>query len=254
MGREIVIVLAIAEVLNGSATVAASEKDQPTHRSAQAALRHFESVQDLDFESWLQRLRRPAPSPREREMVIRTLPEEGELIPTAHEAAKLAHIRHVLAFHGRKHDMELRLITLGGLAFVGLHARTVLLISREALELLDTDELLALMAHELGHDYVWDEYEEARQGRDTRRLQELELWCDAIAIIAMDRLGIETERLVSAATKLVRYNERIMGPSDDARYVPLEQRVWFIRAVARLTTHVPSDRGASGALQPGSSP
>ena len=61
----------------------------------------------------------------------------------------------------------LRLITVGGLAFVGLHARTVLLISREALRLLDAKELLAIGAHELGHDYVWDDYAEARQ-RATR--------------------------------------------------------------------------------------
>jgi hypothetical protein len=234
MGREIVIVLAVAGILGGSATAAASRKDQPRHQAAQAALQYFESVQELDFEAWLQHLRRPAPPPDVREMVIRTLPEEGELTPTAQEAAKLASIHPVLAFHQREHDMELRLITVGGLAFVGLHARTVLLISKEALHLVDTDELSAIMAHELGHDYVWNEYEDARRRREKRRLQELELWCDGIALITMGRLGIDTERLVSAATKLTRYNERVMGPPDDARYVPLDQRVRFIRAVDRL--------------------
>ena len=66
-----------------------------------------------------------------RAIVIRNLPKEGDLSPTAQESAKLAVIRPILAFHEREHDMDLRLFTVGGIAFVGLHARTVLLISRE---------------------------------------------------------------------------------------------------------------------------
>lgn len=98
--------------------------------------------------------------------------------------------------------MELRLITLDGLAFVGLHARTVLLISREALNLVDADEFVATIAHELGHDYFWDEYEEARSQRDYLLVQELELRCDGIAAITMDRLGVNSERFVSAVARL----------------------------------------------------
>ena len=62
--------------------------------------------------------------------------------------------------------MELRLFDAGrGGPFTGLHARMVLLISKSALDLTDTDELVALMAHELGHDYFWDAFAGAmRQG------------------------------------------------------------------------------------------
>ena len=130
--------------------------------------------------------------------------------------------------------MELRLITAGGLAFAGLHARTVLLISREALRLFDTNELLAIGAHELGHDYLWDDYEEARRESNTRRLQELELRCDGFAVITMVGLRVDPEQLVSAATKLTRYNERKFGKPIDPRYVPLDQRIWFIRSIAKL--------------------
>ena len=58
--------------------------------------------------------------------------------------------------------------------------------------------------------------------------------CDGIAVITMNRMGVDSERLVSAATKLARHNERL-GPPNDARYVPLDDRVRFIRALARLT-------------------
>ena len=141
----------------------------------------------------------------------------------------------VLAFHGRKDDMEFRLVAGYGLASASLDHRTVLLITREALELLDRDELTAVAAHELGHDYVSDELPEAQKWGDNRRLQELELRCDGIAVITMDRLGVDIARLVSAATTLRRHNQRVFGKTDDGRYVPLDQRVQFIRAMARLT-------------------
>ena len=153
---------------------------------------------------------------------MKDLPKEGNLAPTAQEAVKLAILPLVLAFHGRKDDMEFRLVAGGGLAFAGLEQRTVLLITREALELLDRDELMAVAAHELGHDYFSDEYEEAQERGDHRRLQELELRCDGIAIITMDRLGVDIARLVSAAATLDRHNERVFGKTDRVRYVPLE--------------------------------
>jgi peptidase M48-like protein len=234
MARRIVIVLALVGTLGISANAAPAGPDRPTHPAAQAALRYFESVEDADFDALLRRLRRPAPSVTLRATVIGNLPEEGELVPTAQESAKLKVLLPVLAFHGREHDLELRVITVGGLAVAGLHARTVVLISREAVDILDHDELLAILAHELGHDYVWDEYEEARRQGDYGRLQELELVCDGLALIAMDRLGVDPRHLASAATKLARYNERLKGSPVDRRYVPLDQRVRFIRSMARL--------------------
>ena len=173
MGNEIAVALGIAGILLGSAADAAPHHGQPTHPAARAALRYFESFQDTHLDAVLAQLRRPAPSPAVRALVIKNLPEEGKLIPTAHEAAKLAVIRPMLALHGRADDIELRLITMGGHAFVGLHARTVLLISREALGLFDADETVAIMAHELGHDYVSDEYAKAGEEHDDERLQEL---------------------------------------------------------------------------------
>lgn len=235
MAHEIVVALGVAGILAASGPAGTAQQDQPTHPAARTALQYFESVKDADVEGFLLQLRRPPPSPDVRAAVVRNLPKEGALTPTAREAAKLAVIRPLLAFHQREAAIETRLFTAGGQAFVGLHARTVLLISREALDLLDTDEIVAIMAHEIGHEYVWHEYEQARRERDTHRLQELELRCDGIALIAMERLRVRPERLISAVTKQIRYNERI-GTLNYAWYVPLDERVRFILAVARLTS------------------
>jgi hypothetical protein len=233
MAREFVVALSIVGTLSAFGTDATSQEDEPTHPAAQATLRYFESIRNEDVDALLSRLRRPAPVPEMRATVIRNLPKWGDLSPNAQEAAKLAVIRPILAFHEREHNMEVRLFTFGGIAFVGLHARTVLLISREALGLFNTDELRAIMAHELGHDYVWDDYSEARERGDDRRLQELELRCDGVAVITMNRIGLDSEHLVSAATKLA-HHERL-GPTNEARYVPLDQRIRFIRTLTRLT-------------------
>ena len=195
MARVIAMVLALVGTVAGSVSAGQREGERPTDQVAQAALRYFESVQVTDFDALLRELRRPAPPASVRAWVIKNLPAEGALTPTAEEAAKLHVLLPVLAFHGREQDMELRLITAGGLAFAGLHARTVLLISREALRLFDAKELLAIGAHELGHDYVWDDYEEARQAGNTRRLQELELRCDGFAVITMAGLRVDPEQL-----------------------------------------------------------
>jgi Zn-dependent protease with chaperone function len=229
------MVLGLVGTVGVSVSAVAQERERPSDWWAQAALQYFESVQVTDFDALLRQLRRPAPPASVRAWVIKNLPGEGELTPTAQEAAKLRALLPVLAFHGRERDMELRLITAGGLAFAGLHARTVLLISRETLRLIDTNELLAIGAHELGHDYLWDDYAEAEREGNTRRLQELELRCDGFAVITMASLRVHPERLVSAAIKLARYNERMFGKPIDPRYVPLDQRIRFIRSVAKLT-------------------
>jgi hypothetical protein len=233
MSRNIVFAAATAAMLGAPGTVGASNEDQ--HPSVRAALQYFEPALDAGFLPFLIQLRRPAPPSLFRAKVMEDLPKEGNLAPTAQEAVKLAIIPVVFAFHGRKDDMEVRLVAGDGLASAFLHHRTVLLITREALKLLDRDELMAVAAHELGHDYFSDEYEEAQERGEHRRLQELELRCDGIAVITMERLRVDIARLVSAATRLRRHNQRVFGKTDDGRYVPLDQRVQFIRAMARLT-------------------
>jgi hypothetical protein len=51
----------------------------------------------------------------------------------------------------------------------------------------------------------------------------------------MARLHVDPEQLVSAATTLARYNERLFGTPVAPRYVPLDQRIRFIRTIAKLT-------------------
>lgn len=99
-----------------------------------------------------------------------------------------------------------------GHAFIGLHASSVLLASRDALSLVSSDEFAALVAHEIGHDYMWQEYRSAMNRKDCKKMQDL----------------------VSAIRKVTRFNQLRDTVASSARYVSLKERVRFIRTIAAL--------------------
>ena len=187
-----------------------------------------------DGEAFLRRLR-PAPlSAALRAAVVAALPQEGELQPTDDEREKIATLDAVFELHERKGSVVIKVIDVGH-AFVGLHARTVLLLSRDALALVSAEELQALAAHELGHELFWDEYQAARAG-DPARVQELELRCDGVAVTTLRALGQGPEALVRALTKMTRYNERRGATASAASYVSLKDRRAFIGALIRRSS------------------
>jgi hypothetical protein len=179
---------------------------------------------------------RPQPvSPEHRERVRAGLPPEGELRPDSREASKLASLKSVLKYHQREDVYDLNLIDVPQAA-VGFHARTVLLISRNALRLLAVPELQALVAHEVGHEFFWDEYEQARQRRDEEVLREVELKCDGIATLTLRSLGLDPLSLVRGARKLNHFNEALGATANRGSYPTLSERDRFVRELAARRT------------------
>jgi hypothetical protein len=220
-------------VLTPATSSAGSDQDKSRKGPSGPALAFFEANEAADVDSFLTRIR-PQPVPAAvKARIIASLPTEGELRPSEKDLGKLVSVEPILEFHQRRGAIDIKLIDVKH-AFVGLHARTVLLISRDALDLMRPEEVQALAAHEIGHDYFWDEYAQAMADRDERRMQELELRCDGIAVITLQRLGLDPESLVRAAGDLTRYNERLGAVGSADSYVSLSERVKFIRTVARL--------------------
>jgi len=117
-------------------------------------------------------------------------------------------------------------------AFIGLHQRAVLLISDVALNLLDAAELQASIAHEIGHEYVWVEYLDAARRNDNRRLKELELICDGIGILTLQRAGVNPMALLTAAEKITNFNATSTGPAANGhRYPSRDERGRFAQAI-----------------------
>ena len=178
---------------------------------------------------------RPEPvSALEKAAVLRSLPAEGAATHfSTGERRKLEELGPVLCSQSRKDVYDVRIITVPQ-AYTGLHARAVLLISMPVLVLLTSEELQALVAHEIGHEYVWQQYESAKTRKDAKRLRELELVCDAIAIATLIRLGVPPARLESATEKIDSYNREWFGTAlDEDNYPSLRERTQLIKKVRR---------------------
>jgi hypothetical protein len=179
-----------------------------TRHGAAGILERFESA-------------RPAPvTPAERQRVLATLPAKGEIPDLdTDQRQKLAAARRVLELHERETVYVVKVVEVPHAA-VALHARAVVLVSEPALDLLDSEELQALVAHEVGHEYFWSEYFRARRDDDRSVLRRLELLCDGFAIVTLRRAGTDPGRLTSALEKLVRYNRDRFGDALNQDHYP----------------------------------
>ena len=175
------------------------------------------------------------PTPVSEEVKVRTLrslPREGEVTDLSGAVRqRLMALGPLLRATRRDGVYVVKVIDVPQ-ATVAIHARVVVLISRPALDMLDAEELQALVAHEVGHEYVWADYERASTGSDHARLRELELLCDGIAVVLMHGLGIDPARLIAGLEKLRRFNQRQFGRAiknvDD--YPTESRRREFVRA------------------------
>jgi hypothetical protein len=181
----------------------------------------------------LKAIRPPRVPPRVLEQVLQTLPAQGELQPTADEERKLQAIDAVLAAHDRSGAVVVKEIDIVQAA-VALYARCVLLISRPALKQLTSSEVQALAAHEIGHDYFWNEYETASRNNDEELFHEIEMRCDAIAILTLIALDIDPDTLASAVSKIELFNARFGAPLNSAHYPPFRERSRFQEAFIRF--------------------
>ena len=214
-----------------------SGTDSPSTR----ALRFFERLREQQPATLLVTLRPPPVDTGTRAAVLAALPEVGELKPDSAEAEKLALMEEVLVYHDRRDVFETKIIDVPQ-AFIGLHGRSVLLISRPAMRLLSGAELRALVAHEVGHDYFWTDYQRAWFVVDHAALQELELRCDGIGLLTMVALGLDPAHLRVAARKIRRFNEGLGAVANAGEYPDFEDRDRFARDLSLLLGRVGGSR------------
>jgi Peptidase family M48 len=189
------------------------------------------------FAQWLHTARPTPVSAEVKARIVASLPPEGEVddLKVA-DLTKLAGLGRVFHAMDRDSVYVVKVVDVPQ-AGVGLHERAVVLISETALGLLTTDELQAVAAHEIGHEYVWDEYARAVALGDRNRTKELELMCDAIAIVTLDGLGVDSSRLISALEKISRFNHDRLGTAlNEQNYPTVAERRAFARSVCTWLT------------------
>ena len=224
------IVMLSSSLVNASTGAVAHPLRQGDASSVNRAWEFMETEISRGVAELLDRHQPPPILPELRPRVMAALPSEGELTPTPVESVKLAAVDPVLKIYRRLGTVSLKVVDVP-YALAAFHDRAVLLVTREALNLITVGEFQAIIAHELAHELFWDDYNAALERDQYERLQELELRCDGVAVMILRTLGADPTHLTRAAVKLTRHNERRGGALITARQVPLDVRVTFIRNV-----------------------
>jgi hypothetical protein len=230
MGQRLRLTMTMTCVAMMTVTAGAAQKE-PSETTGNSALAFFTAHGDVTIDDFLTRLRPVPLDEHRRAQVLDTLPQHGAIRTGAGDLAKMSLAEDVLAYHGRRGVITFQIIDVAP-AFIGLHDRTVILVSPPALALVNKEEFAALVAHEIGHEYVWTEYQLAVRRGDSEHIRELELRCDGLAVLTLRRLGVNPERLVRAVEMLTWYNEQRHLSANRKEYVSRDERRAFIRAVA----------------------
>jgi hypothetical protein len=202
--------------------------------------------------------RPPALNEQAKAQVIRCLPTDGEVTQLSpSERKKLASLEPVLRLHGRDAVYVVKVVEVPQAVMV-LHERSVLLISAPGLALWNAQELQALAAHEIAHEYTWEQYQLARSRKESAGLQQLELYCDGIAILTLTQIGVDPSALTGALKKGIGYNRRHLGfARNEDQYPDFKRRQRFHRAIVKWMTAPStkpkeSDEVISASASPGS--
>jgi hypothetical protein len=183
---------------------------------------HLSKEQHLD--AYLT-LARPTPvSMRYKAAALANLPPTGKVRLSARNQAKLAALAPILEFYSRTGIIEPLVIGDTETTFVGLYERCALIITQKALDLLSEQEMQAVAAHELAHEWYWDEYQLAQELKQDDKMQEIELRCDGIAILALVRLRLNPSQIISAMRKMSDYDR---DTAEATRYVTPNERLAF---------------------------
>jgi len=235
MVKHIALAVLLFFTMSTSALSQTTIKTNSTSNTATLkAFAYFEQIRDQQFDDFLRSIRPSALTPELRERVLNMLPKADLVYPSGEYETKIKSLDRILKYHQRDAIIEIKVLRADTATAVFL-AGAAILITEPALKILSAEELQAVVAHELGHEYYWNRFELARQNRDYAQIQELELRCDGIAVVALHSVGVDPQNLISAITKLNRHNEHPGSPSSP-NYVGFNERVAFLQQMIELVS------------------
>lgn len=212
--------------------LAAKAGDRPAVRGTDRALEYFANTGGRSLDDYVTSLRPPAISAEARARSLAMF-RPHVVRPSMPRQAKLDALQPVLEHLERGSITEVTILRLG-LAWAGWFDGSVVFVSEETVDLLAVEELQAIVAHELGHEYFSAEYQSALAQRDYDTVREIELKCDAVAILTMTRLGRKPAALQSGMSRLTRFNEGLGHPDGAVLHPTLEERRRFGRAMVLM--------------------
>jgi Zn-dependent protease with chaperone function len=104
--------------------------------------------------------------------------------------------------------------------------RAVIIITTSMMHIARDAEIRGVIAHELAHEYVWDERVKAKRNEDEKLMRECELFCDAVAAFTLKEIGddpasygriLQRIAIVGIKSDITMWKKSDTHPSLDAR-------------------------------------
>jgi hypothetical protein len=150
-----------------------------------------------------------------------------------------AALQGVLTYHERDGKLPIYVVrSEHPKAFVVM--RAALIITTKLILITNEAELRGIVAHELAHEYLGEEREQASKAGDEGRLREIELFCDVVAALTLSEIG-DDPACYALALKRLTYigitagsatrSETKTHPSLDVR---LKLNQWLCQRIGRI--------------------
>lgn len=121
-------------------------------------------------------------------LIERIIKEQGLPLVSGPRVERLkAALRPVLAYHERE-QMPI-FVVRSEQPKANLVARAAIIITSKLMVIASDEEICGIVAHELGHEYMWQERINAKKANDINLMRECELFCDAVAAFTLKEIG-----------------------------------------------------------------
>ena len=156
-------------------------------------------------------MRPAAVSQADKELLMSELPliTSANRIRDQYQLERLrARALPVLKFYERDRIVEL-IVFKDARPIVYSKPGVMIAISTEVLKIVGPDDaaLAGIIAHESAHEYVAMQFLSAVQAQDLERFRELELFCDAVAVVVLLDLGLDPSRYAQIVRRLANHSK-----------------------------------------------
>jgi peptidase M48-like protein len=119
--------------------------------------------------------------------------------------------------------------------------RAVIIITTSMMDIAGDAEIRGIIAHELAHEYIWDELVQARRKKDWKLMRECELFCDAVAAFTLKEIGDDPASYgrILQRMALVGINSGIATKPKSDSHPSLDARLKLNKFLCRRFDQVP---------------
>lgn len=235
----LIAVLAITFTSTATAQSNANAKRDEAMGGAEAAkaLDRLGELSPAALRRRLKQMRQPVnlPTPLLEKTIVR---RQGLPVIASSRVERLkAALRPVLDYHERG---ELPIYVLESKQpKANFFDRAVIVITTGLLYGVTDEDMRGIVAHELAHEYVWDEGKKAKTEKDKELMWEMELFCDAVAAFTLKEIGGDPASYARALARLamIRITTDLSGAGVDNTHPWLDDRKKLNKFLCQRLNH-----------------